>query len=751
MTRFRSISIICLLVTFLLAVQFTRNGYRHKYGGSSTASSRNNDDNDDGAGDNGSLWRFYQLSAGALATASPVTTTTTTAGNFAINIIVTSDVHGRIRDTCTDDNELGSDATTRKGRKRRRGLGRAQKPPFQSSSSSPPCYPGASHLSTVLRTIRSATDNLGSNEFVVLLDAGDAIFGDPQINETAVALSMNKLQYTAMTLGNHEFDYGRERFVGFSTLVDFPILAANLDGGDRIPLSPYARIPLSSNVTLCLLGITAKEDNPLAGPDVEITDELDSVRDMLESKLIVGREQGSDSTERCSRVVLMSHAGLDIDRQIARKVRGWGKLTLDAIVGGHSHVLFGRSVGDAKAPPESAEFGVVLPEMEFPLLEVVEDPDTATPPIPIAHVGSSGRYAGLLRMTWTDVGPASVHGELLPLDEMHGVQPDIDFHSWQSKQVSAANSGVDGSGNKVGIHVRSSGGGGGGSSADILCGQSCRKGECLLGNFVSDAMRACLDHGPCKEYTRTLSGRRPDATLSLLESGTLRACVSSPVDDFSEVLPWPNRLYILAMNGETIRKMLNHGLDSMVKKTGGAFLQSSGLDYTFEDTTVVDSFLSSTKLSKSELKSKPNRRIVFEADNWMDDIDSCTSSSVTASKMLLSDQSLYLVVVTDWLGQGGDGFGDYVTMADAVIPTNVTLHEAILAYATSEPVVRVEGRSERSSEKSSSSALREGISAFLGGGIAFLVSYPGEFCVTVRLVCIYMVSLLLIQIARSAC
>jgi len=721
-------------MTFLLAV-VTRTLHEYRAlssPGSRVGSGRGNisRDNSDSGGKE-SLWRFYQNAATSteLARVGPGTTSMST-GSIGINIIFTSDIHGRIRDTCTgsNDDDWGNSAGT-KSRRRKKGL----KTSRRAKKASQQCYPGAAHLSTIVKTVRSASSYLGSNEFAILLDAGDATFGDPHINETAVALTMNKLRYTAMALGNHEFDFGRERLIGFSKLVNFPLLAANvLSDNKGIPLVPYARIPLSSDATLCLVGITAKEDNPLAR-DVEITDELDSVRDMLRIML-----SGND-TERCSRTVLMSHAGLDMDRQIARKARRWGKsessLMIDAILGGHSHVLFGLPAGNSEASlPESPEFGVVLPGKEFPLREVLEDSgsdDTDatmttsidTVPIPIAHVGSSGRYVGLLRITWNNnkqTSSAHVRGEVL---DAKTVQPDRDFHMWQSKHISIAESGMN-DGNKIGIHVRSSTGGVGVSSADMLCGQSCRNGECLLGNLVTDAMRACLESGPCKDYARALS-RRPDSNLALLESGTLRACVSPPSDDLSEVLPWPNRLVLLAINGKLIKSMIRHGLDSQVNGQGGAFLQTSGLDYTYEDTILDGSFLSPTKLGKPNPKHKPS--IVFEAVDLMDGIESCqVSSSVAASKVALSDESLYLVVVTDWLSNGGDGYGRYIDSADAVVLTNVTLHEAILAYASSKPAaVKLAGRAQRSSEKrSSKSALREAISAFIGGGLAFLLSYP---------------------------
>ena len=77
------------------------------------------------------------------------------------------------------------------------------------------CYPGAPHIASVIRTVRSAVSQSGSLGTAVLVDAGDATFGS-QYNETLVGMTMNRLGYDAMALGNHEFDIGR-RLDDFST------------------------------------------------------------------------------------------------------------------------------------------------------------------------------------------------------------------------------------------------------------------------------------------------------------------------------------------------------------------------------------------------------------------------------------------------------------------------------------------------------------------------------------------------------
>ena len=67
--------------------------------------------------------------------------------------------------------------------------------------------------------------------YVLLMDAGDFIQGDPTVSvsegATAVEL-MNMAGYDVVTLGNHEFDYGYENMKTLAEAAEFPIVAANV-------------------------------------------------------------------------------------------------------------------------------------------------------------------------------------------------------------------------------------------------------------------------------------------------------------------------------------------------------------------------------------------------------------------------------------------------------------------------------------------------------------------------------------------
>lgn len=99
---------------------------------------------------------------------------------------------------------------------------------------------GAAHLATMVDSIRSA------DEMVFLFDAGDMFTGTLS-NRTKGELLMEMMitmDYDAMAIGNHEFDYGWQNFRKQKDRVPFPVLGANIFyKGTDIPFAqPYAII-----------------------------------------------------------------------------------------------------------------------------------------------------------------------------------------------------------------------------------------------------------------------------------------------------------------------------------------------------------------------------------------------------------------------------------------------------------------------------------------------------------------------------
>ena len=88
------------------------------------------------------------------------------------------------------------------------------------------CYGGVSRMAGYIQQVRDADPE------AILLNAGDYYQGTMWYTifkyEPVVEFS-NLLNYTAMALGNHDFDDGSEGLQPFVERVNYPVLAANLN------------------------------------------------------------------------------------------------------------------------------------------------------------------------------------------------------------------------------------------------------------------------------------------------------------------------------------------------------------------------------------------------------------------------------------------------------------------------------------------------------------------------------------------
>ena len=90
-------------------------------------------------------------------------------------------------------------------------------------------HPGVDEMTTFLRKAQS------QQEHVLLLSSGDTWQGSSESNMTRGYLMtewMNDLGFAAMTLGNHEFDWGEDPIEENAELAEFPLLAINVYDAD---------------------------------------------------------------------------------------------------------------------------------------------------------------------------------------------------------------------------------------------------------------------------------------------------------------------------------------------------------------------------------------------------------------------------------------------------------------------------------------------------------------------------------------
>lgn len=194
----------------------------------------------------------------------------------------------------------------------------------------------------------------------LLLDAGDTIQGTPlesvfQSGQAGPGLTvdpmmqaMNYLRYDAMTVGNHEFNYGLEKLTKARSQAKFPWLSANTNSapGTIEPFQPWL-IRQVKGVTIAVIGLTTPAipswEKPENYKGVTWTDPVRTAQDAV-VKL--------RSSHHADVVIALVHAGLEAEdsqencvRRLANSVPG-----LDVIIFGHTH----------QSLPESRINGVLI-------------------------------------------------------------------------------------------------------------------------------------------------------------------------------------------------------------------------------------------------------------------------------------------------------------------------------------------------------------------------------------------------------
>jgi len=224
-------------------------------------------------------------------------------------------------------------------------------------------------------------------EAVLVLDAGDWLTGTPLsdveaggVRGGAFIQMMNAVGFDASTIGNHDFDNGREALPRLIALAEFPVVSANLYEGDRL-LAPAPWVVLDKGgLKVGVVGLILDE------LEQEISREMMAGL-RVEPVAAAARRAVAELDPVTDLIVLLTHQGWREDSLLATRVPG-----ADLIVGGHSHTRL-------KAP------------------RVVDG-------IVVAQAGSYARDLGRIDLVVVDDRVVSHEGRLIPLYQRDVGDPD---------------------------------------------------------------------------------------------------------------------------------------------------------------------------------------------------------------------------------------------------------------------------------------------------------------------------------------
>ena len=175
---------------------------------------------------------------------------------------------------------------------------------------------------------------------LIVLDAGDFSQGTPYYNFYHGRIeieAMNRMQYDAITLGNHEFDYGVDTLAAVLELAHFPIVCANYDVTGT-PLEglvlPYTVIKRSGE-RIGVFGIGVNPKGLIAEKNFAPIQYLNPITSAQQVANILRNE------EKCDVVICLSHQGTHpmngeniSDMELAEKTQN-----IDVIIGAHTHKI----------------------------------------------------------------------------------------------------------------------------------------------------------------------------------------------------------------------------------------------------------------------------------------------------------------------------------------------------------------------------------------------------------------------------
>lgn len=177
-----------------------------------------------------------------------------------------------------------------------------------------PAPRGLAAAATLIEAVRRETPH------TLLVDCGDTIQGSPLagVHQAAVRagqtsapdpmmLAMNALRYDAMTVGNHEFNYGLANLTAARTHARFPWVSANTVAGEALPaFAPYV-VKTVAGVKVAIVGLS-----PWTIPEWEKPEHIRGIS-WLAPEQGMRRALRQLEAERPDVVIATVHGGLDRD------------------------------------------------------------------------------------------------------------------------------------------------------------------------------------------------------------------------------------------------------------------------------------------------------------------------------------------------------------------------------------------------------------------------------------------------------
>ena len=475
--------------------------------------------------------------------------------------------------------------------------------------------------------LQQVRDNLESQGYTtILVDDGDAIQGEligVMTTGEAIIDLMNDMKYDVAIPGNHEFDYGMDRFLELTEKADFPYICCNFVKDDELVFDPYTIIE-AQGVKIAFVGVTTpttitsstpkffqdENGNYIYGFMQDKTGE--GVYEAVQSAVDSAREAGADY------VYVMGHIGLN------EAAKPWTYADIishtsgiDVFLDGHSHDT--EQITMKNKDGEDVARSACGTKMAC---------------IGYSHIAPENGVVETGIWSWPNK---------ISAPELLGIDNEIN-----EKVEEVLSSLQDELGKTVAV-------------SDVLLTindpdevteegepiRMVRRAETNLGDFCADAFRIQMD-----------------TDISLINGGAVRVDLNKgdiTYGDVVDVMPFCNGVCVIEATGQQILDALEWTARSVPSENGG-FLQVSGMSYTIDLNT--ESSCTSDEEGMFDGFSSDDRRV----------------RDVLVNGEPIDPEKTYTVAGTDYVlvnsGDGQTAFSGCKLLQDQVMLDN----EALIKY-----------------------------------------------------------------------
>jgi 5'-nucleotidase len=373
-----------------------------------------------------------------------------------------------------------------------------------------------------------------------------------------IAETLNQMGFDAMTIGNHEFDKGDQFLAEFLSNLTFPIISANIHSQNELLNKTVKPYHIFQDKGLALIAVTTETTADISQPDdtTVFSDAVEAVQNSIDE---------IKATTNITRIAAITHIGYDKDQELAKATTG-----LQLIMGGHSHTLLGDMKG-AKG--------------KYPTIANNKDGEEVF----IVQAKAWGEYLGYIDVTYDPEGKIlAYHGGPIHLDNTtqqdEGLEAQV--KEWAAPFAAFAAEKV-------------------GETKVDLDQTTCQTQECLLGDYIADAM---LDY-------RKGNNSNPD--FAIINAGGVRATIAKgdiTRGDVDTSFPFGNAVVEIELSGEDVWNAFEGAVSrfSVVngKEVTSFFQVSSGIKVQYNPNNANGTKLVSVQIGGEELTNSTTYKIV---------------------------------------------------------------------------------------------------------------------------------------------